>query len=79
MTENPSARIAEDPRSQEVEAEGEEENEAGDPFVLGCDTVYYSAQDMQELQQEWQDMHQQELLDVQQCMQMQLNDTTSAV
>ncbi len=42
------------------------ENEAVDPFVLGPETVYYSAHDVQELQQEWQEVHQQELFDVQQ-------------
>ncbi len=72
LTENPSARIAEDPRSQETEVNGEDENEvdglrgsAVDPFFLGPETVVYSAQDMHELEQEWQEMHQQELIDIQ--------------
>ncbi len=71
--ENPSARIAEDPWGREFMVKEEEENEAGNPLVLGCGTVYYSAQDVDEFQQEWQEMHQQELLDVQQCMQAQMN------
>ncbi len=44
-----------------------------DLFVLGPETVVYSAQDMHELQQEWQEMHQLELLDVQRWMQVQLD------
>ncbi len=37
-----------------------------DPLILGLDAVTYSAQDMHECEQEWQEAHQQELLDVQQ-------------
>ncbi len=44
-----------------------------DPLVLGCESVYYSTQDVDELHQEWQEMHQQELIDIQQCMQVQMN------
>ncbi len=54
LTENPNTRIAEDPRAQEVVVEEEEEIEVEDPLVLGCSTVYYSTQGMQEFQQEWQ-------------------------
>ncbi len=50
----------------------EEENEA-ENLVLGLCAVYYSAQDVDELHQEWQETHQQELIDLQQCMQAQLN------
>ncbi len=39
----------------------DEEIEAEDPLVLGRDVVYYSTQDVDE----WQETHQQELLDVQ--------------
>ncbi len=72
LTEDPSAHIAEDPQSQEFEVKEEDENGANglwgpgiDPLVLGPDTVTYSAQDMHEHEQEWQEMHQQELIDVQ--------------
>ncbi len=53
--------------------EEEEEIKAEDQLILGRDVVYYSTWDVEEFQQEWQEMHQQELLDVQQCMQAQMN------
>ncbi len=64
LAENPSARITEDLQLQEVEVKEEDENEADgqqrlavDPFVLGPETVIYSAQGMCELEQEWQETH----------------------
>ncbi len=68
-TGNLSAHIAADPNGPEFatgeeEEEGEEENGADD-LVLGPRTVYYSTQDVEELHQEWQDTHQQEMIDLQ--------------
>ncbi len=73
LTEDPSAHIAEDLWSQCPRIKEEDENEADgsqrqriDPLVLGPETVTYSAQDMHEREQEWQEVHQRELVDVQQ-------------
>ncbi len=62
--ENPSAQIADDLHGQEFTDGEEEENEA-DNLVLGPREVYYSAQDVDVLHQDWQEMHQQELIDLQ--------------
>ncbi len=73
LNKAPSAHIGEDPQLQDHGFKEENENEANglrgqriDPLVLGPETVTYSAQDMREREQEWQEVHQQELLDVQQ-------------
>ncbi len=56
----------------EFAVEEEDENEVED-LVLGPQTVYYSVQDVEELKQEWQAVHCQELLNVQEWMQVQLD------
>ncbi len=88
LIENPSAHIAEDPMAKDnenahLQGHGfKEESKRGaerlwgqrtDPLVLGPETVTYSAQDVCECEQEWQEVHQKDLLDVQQWMQMQLD------
>ncbi len=80
MTENPSACIAEDLQLQETEVKEDDENEVNGPqgpridlLVLGPEVITYSAQDMHEREQEWQEVHQQELIDVQRWMQVQLD------
>ncbi len=69
--QNPSAHIANDSDAQGFEEE-EDENEEAD---LGIEPpmLYYSTQDMEELQQGWQETHQQELVELQRHMQSQLN------
>ncbi len=72
---NLSARIA-DPDAPEIlgdernlaeELEGEEDEDTAPP------EVYYSSQDVEELQKEWQETYQQEIIELQCTMQSQLN------
>ncbi len=37
-----------------------------DPLVLGPDDIYYTAQDMHDCEQEWQEVHKKDLLNIQQ-------------
>ncbi len=92
LIENPSARITEDPTARDDENAHlqdhrfKEEGENGadrlqrpriDPLMLGPEMVTYSAQDVHEHEQEWQEVHQQDLLDVQQRMQVQMDAQTA--
>ncbi len=91
-TEDPSAHIAEDPTAKDDENAHlqdhgfKEESENGaeilwgqrtDPLILGPETVTYSTQDVCEREQEWQEVHQKGLLDVQQWMQVQMDVKTA--
>ncbi len=69
---NPSAQIANDPYEQEFVAEEEENGNEEVNLVLRLETVYYLMQDVEELQKEWQETHQQEIFELRQCMQAQL-------
>ncbi len=58
--QNPSAHVAEAPHMQEFMVDEEDDERDGserDDLILGPETVIYSAQDVEELHQEWQDMH----------------------
>ncbi len=54
--QNPSAHIANDPEIQQFVVEEEDGNERDD-LVLGPRAVFYSADDVDNLTQEWLDMH----------------------
>ncbi len=71
--QNLSAHIAEDPNMQEFMVDEERDENKEDDLVLGPQTVFYSAQDVDDLRQEWLDMHRQEMIDLQWNMQMQLD------
>ncbi len=79
--QNPSARIADDPEIQRIEGDeqefvedydGEDENRDENLGPVPPD-VFYSTQDMQELHQEWQETHRQEMVELQRNMQSQLD------